>query len=247
MLMPSANGAFDNTGHLRDQGASVRVPFVHGCLLTTRSRTRGGLVCNLSMLGVYVTMDEPLPERGDPVHLLVSRPGESPLLEAETVVTWQNRTPASGPDSLPVGVGLRFLDLALTYKEKVDGLVGRDQAGTPTGPINELVLAQPHAGPRRVPYVQRCLFRCRVVAIETLLCNISRLGAYVTIDPLPDVGEEVTISFAAGGKPLELAAIVAWINPPERQAVDPLAPGCGVRFVALSAQDDERLKMLLEG
>jgi Tfp pilus assembly protein PilZ len=245
MLMPSANGAFDNTARLRDQGASVRVPFVHGCLLTTRSRTRGGLVCNLSMLGVYVTLDEPLPERGDPVHLLVTRPGESALLEADTVVTWQNRTPASGPDSLPLGVGLRFLDLSAAYKAKIDGLVGREPSADKP---SDLVLAQPHAGPRRVPYVQRCLFRCRVVQVETLLCNISRLGAYVTIDPLPDVGEEVSISFvAADGKPLELSAVVAWINPPERQAVDPLAPGCGVRFVALSPQDDERLKTLLEG
>jgi Tfp pilus assembly protein PilZ len=247
MLMPrSANGAFDDAARLRDQGASVRVPFVHGCLLTTRSRTRGGLVCNLSVLGVYVTLDEPLPERGDHVHLLVQLPGTNPVLEADTVVTWQNRAPASGADSLPAGVGLRFVALAPVYKERVDGLVQSHQT---TAGANDLVQPNmPHAGPRRVPCVQRCSFESRAGRVDTLLCNISRLGAYVTIDPAPEKGEAVKVTFEAptDGTSLELSAVVAWRNPPERKGVDPLAPGCGVRFVDLSTEDERRLQALLE-
>jgi Tfp pilus assembly protein PilZ len=246
MLIPrSANGAFDDSARLRDQGASVRIPFVHGCLLTTRSRTRGGLVCNLSVQGVYVTLDEPLPERGDHVHLLVQLPGANPLLEADTIVTWQNRAPASGADSLRAGVGLRFIALAPVYKGRVDGLVESHQnAGQ-----SELVQPNlPHAGPRRVPCVQRCYVTTRATRTETLLCNISRLGAYVTIDPVPELGEAILLSFEtpADGARLELSAVVAWRNPPERKGVDPLAPGCGVRFVDLSPDDERRLKILLE-
>jgi Tfp pilus assembly protein PilZ len=246
MLTPSsANGAFDNTEHLRDQGASVRVPFVHGCLLTTRSRTRGGLVCNLSELGVYVTLDEPLPERGDHVHLLVQVPGEKPLLEVDTIVTWQNREPASGPDSLAAGVGLRFQGIDPVYKKLIEGLVREHR--NPNGK-NELMQNIPHAGPKRIPYVHPCSFSSKAGATETLICNMSRLGAYVTIDPSPELGEEVSISFTApsDGSKLTFSGVVAWRNPPERQAVDPLAPGCGIRFVALSRDDERRIKSLLE-
>jgi Tfp pilus assembly protein PilZ len=247
MLMPSAaNDPEGNTEHLRDQGSSVRVPFVHGCLLMTRARTRGGLVCNLSLQGAYVTLDEPLPDRGDRVHLLVQLPGESPLLEADTIVTWQNREPSSGTDSLPAGVGLRFVSLSPGYKKLVDELVSAHQ--NPDGK-NELVLPNlPHAGPRRMPYIQRCTFTGKRGVTETLLCNISRLGAYVTIDPLPAIGEEVSLSFVApmDGAKLALAGVVTWLNPPQRQAADPLAPGCGIRFVALTTEDERRLKALLE-
>jgi Tfp pilus assembly protein PilZ len=247
MLMPrSAHGAFDNTDRFRDQGASVRVPFVHGCLLTTRARTRGGLVCNLSERGVYVTLDEPLPERGDHVHLLVQLPGESPLLEADTIVTWQNRAPASGPDSLPAGIGLRFETLAAVYKDRVDGLVRDHQ--DPDGKGERAVHNMPHAGPKRVPCVERCIFTSKAGETETVLCNISRLGAYVSIDPVPAMGEEVTISFVtpADGVRLTLTAVVAWRNSAAEPPADPLAPGCGVRFVGLSKSDERRIQSLVE-
>jgi Tfp pilus assembly protein PilZ len=242
----SANGAFDNAARLRDQGSSVRVPFVHGCLLTTRSRTRGGLVCNLSEQGVYVTLDEPLPERGDHVHVLVQLPGESPLLEVDTVVTWQNRAPASGADSLPAGIGLRFVSLSPVYKERVDGLVQSHQNAAAQNGLAPS--SMPHAGPRRVQCVQRCSFSSRTGQVETLLCNISRLGAYVTIDPVPALGEAVSIAFDApadGGR-FTLSAVVAWRNPPERKGEDPRAPGCGIRFVDLSKDDERQLQSLLE-
>lgn len=236
MLMDSAAGAFDDSSRFGDQGAAIRVPFVHGCLLTTRSRGRGGLVCNLSVLGVYVTLDEPLPERGERVRLAVQLPGQPPLLEADTVVTWQNREPATNPDSLPVGVGLRFVSMAALYRQRVAELVRERQ------------IVLPHAGPNRVPYVQRCSFSAGGGTTETLICNLSRLGAYVTIDPIPEVGVQVVLAFKppADRREIALQGLVAWRNPHEREGLDPLAPGCGIRFVSLSKEDDRRLRALLE-
>src|SRR5688572_19707521 len=194
LMSDSANGAFvDHSEISHHQGASVRIPFVHGCRLTIGARARGGLVCNLSIQGVYVTLDEPLPEQGESVHIAVHLPGQLPMLEADTVVTWQNRKPSPGPDSLPPGVGLRFSTLAPVYRERIASLVQQhEKSGS-----NDLVLPNlPHAGPKRVPYVQRCMLTTASGETETLVCNLSRLGAYVTARPAPKLGEEIRLSFS---------------------------------------------------
>jgi Tfp pilus assembly protein PilZ len=248
MLMAnSANGAFAHPSRLHDQGAAVRIPFVHGCLLTTPQRVRGGLVCNLSVQGVYVTLDEPLPECGDAIHVLVQLPGQAPLLEADTIVTWQNRRPSEGIDSLPPGVGLRFVTLAASCQETVATLVKQHHERSED---SELVLPNlPHAGPKRVACVQRCSFTTKAGPIETLLCNLSRLGAYVTVKDMPEVGDEVALSFEIPKERvrLDLKGRVAWRNPVDPHRPDPLAPGCGIRFVGLSAQDEARICGLIEG
>jgi uncharacterized protein (TIGR02266 family) len=239
----SADGAFES--FLGNQGSSVRIPFVHGCLLTTHSRARGGLVCNLSVSGVYVTLDEPLPERGDRVHVSVTLPGQQPLLEVDAIVTWQNRRAAAGPDSLPPGVGLRFQTLAPVYQERIQSLVQHHNDQTEK---NDLVLPNiPHAGPKRVPFVQRCAFTTKDKTVETTICNLSRLGAYVTTNPVPEMGTPVSLAFLLGDAPIEVQAVVAWANPEERQHFDPLAPGCGVRFVDLSEEADQRIWAAVDG
>ena len=57
-----------------------RLPVFDGVMWTLSVVGRGGLVCNLSVLGVYVTLDEPLPDRGERVRLAVQLPGQPPLL-----------------------------------------------------------------------------------------------------------------------------------------------------------------------
>jgi hypothetical protein len=246
LISSSANGAFVKMPHRRDPGASVRIPFVHGCLLTTRSRVRGGLVCNLSVLGVYVTLDEPLPEQGEVVHVSVHPPGQEPLLEADTVVTWRNHLSSQGQDSLPPGVGLRFVALAPSYEERIESLLRRldakDESGTPVLPN------LPHAGPKRVPWMQPCGFTAGGSTIRTLICNVSRLGAYVTVRQLPEVGEQVLLAFVSpqDGLPLDLKAVVVWRNPVDPSKGDPLAPGCGIRFVALSPENEGRIRAIVD-
>lgn len=242
----SANGAISAAPRFHDQGASVRIPFVHGCLLTTPVRVRGGLVCNISVQGVYVTLDEPLPDRGDEVHVSVKLPGQEAVLEADTIVTWQNRTPSKSPDSLPPGVGLRFQSLLPAYQERVVSLV-RDHGDRQVG--SDLVLPNmPHAGPKRVPYIQPCRFTYKGESIDTIICNLSRLGAYVKTSQMPGLGDVVRLSFETqrDAPPLDLKAVVAWLNPEDQSQLDPLAPGCGVRFLSLGADNEGRLRLLIE-
>jgi type IV pilus assembly protein PilZ len=73
------------------------------------------------------------------------------------------------------------------------------------------------------------------------LANISAMGIFVrTMDPL-DVGTLLCLSFAPPGcEPFKLAGRVAWINRWRPDGDNP-NPGMGVRFVALTLADRERL------
>jgi len=83
------------------------------------------------------------------------------------------------------------------------------------------------------------------VADDTFLyasiTNISEMGIFVkTTEPKP-VGMHLRLAFAPPGhEPFELEGKVAWINKLRENGDNP-NPGMGVRFVALSAEDRERL------
>lgn len=223
--------------------ATVRIPFVHGCRLTTASRVRGGLICNLSVQGAYVTMDEPLPETGETVQLVVALPDEEPLIQAEALVASQNRQAPTGPDSLPPGIGLRFVTLPGIYKNRVETLVRQFSEGR-----GQLVLASPpHAGPRRVPYMRYGHLGSGAATLDALICNLSRLGAYVAVHPRPQAGDDVTLSFTApDGVRLELKAVVTWRSPDPPGESNPLPPGCGLRFMLMSKTDESRLRSIVD-
>jgi hypothetical protein len=248
MLMPGA--AKGDGARMSEPGAPVRIPFVHGCRLTTAARVRGGLVCNLSTLGTYVTLDEPLPETGETVQVTIALPGQEPVVQAEAIVASQNRQAPLGPDSLPPGIGLRFLSLGPVYRARVETLIRQYHDGR-----GHLVLASPpHAGPRRVPFVQHCRLSTAHGVRETLICNLSRLGVYVAVDPRPAVGDEIGLSFVTPDKAqIDVKGIVSW-HSPDTDSADgaPLPPegglpvGCGVRFVALSRLDELRIRALVD-
>jgi hypothetical protein len=223
--------------------AVVRIPYVHGCRLTTAARVRGGLVCNLSVQGAYVTLDEPLPEPGETVQLAVALPGQEPIIQAEAVVACQNREAATGPDSLPPGIGLRFVSLPGIYKTRVESLVRQYSEGR-----GHLVLASPpHAGPRRVPYMRYGQLTTGAATLDILICNLSRLGAYVAVQPRPEVGDDISLSFVApDGTALDVKAIVTWRSPDPPSESNPLPPGCGIRFASLSKMDEARLRSIVD-
>ena len=222
---------------------AVRIPYVHGCRLTTAARVRGGLVCNLSVQGVYVTLDEPLPELDEVVQLTVTVPGQEPVLQAEAIVACQNREAPTGPDSLPPGVGLRFVTLPAVYRDRVEGLVRQYSEGR-----GHLVLASPpHSGPRRVPYMRYGRIAAGEHVLDALICNLSRLGAYVAVEPRPAVGEEVGLSFQSPeGTSLELKAVVTWRSPDLPGETSTLPPGCGIRFLSLSKLDEVRVRSIVD-
>ena len=107
---------------------------------------------------------------------------------------------------------------------------------------------QPYTGFRRIPYSRPCRVERKSGALQGQICNISVLGLYVSSDPLPDVGEDVQLSFPLpSGEPMvRCNAVVTWQNPEEPQKVDSLPAGCGLRFVALSQKDRTRIEELIE-
>jgi type IV pilus assembly protein PilZ len=71
------------------------------------------------------------------------------------------------------------------------------------------------------------------------ITNVSALGLFVRTDRPLAVGTRVLLSFTPDGGPtFELAGEVAWVNADVLHSTN---PGMGVRFVALRADDRERL------
>jgi hypothetical protein len=109
------------------------------------------------------------------------------------------------------------------------------------------MLNQPHTGFTRIPYAQRCRLSRGETSVEAVLCNVSVLGVYVTLDPLPAVGDKLDVSFTlpGGGEPVTAPGTVTWQNPEEPGLAKMLPPGCGIRFDSLRPQDHERIERLV--
>jgi hypothetical protein len=110
------------------------------------------------------------------------------------------------------------------------------------------MLNQPHSGFHRIPYAQRCRVTRGGVGTEAHLCNVSVLGVYLTLDPIPAVGEKLHVSFTlpGGGDPVEASGPVTWQNLDEdADRVQMLPPGCGISFEDLKPADRERIERLV--
>ena len=83
---------------------------------------------------------------------------------------------------------------------------------------------------------------------EGRLCNISVKGVYVTLSPIPSVGETFRISFNLPDdeKPVESTVEVAWRNTERDRKVLRLPLGCGLHFLDLSPADQERVAAFVE-
>ena len=80
------------------------------------------------------------------------------------------------------------------------------------------------------------------------VCNLSAGGASLAADACPEVGRTAIVAFRLPGERelFERAAVVAWRNPEGPRRVRVLPPGCGLRFVNLSAADESRLDGLVD-
>ena len=84
---------------------------------------------------------------------------------------------------------------------------------------------------------------------QAVVWNVSVLGVYVVVDPIPPEGEQVRLTFRLPDDPtpIETDGRVAWVNPPSRvkgvatKVVD-LPPGCGIEFLALADSDRARIE-----
>lgn len=108
---------------------------------------------------------------------------------------------------------------------------------------NRGVVNQPHTGFIRVPYEPPCRLTGTHGAVEGRLCNISVKGVYVTLNPIPDVGEMFRLSFnlPEDPKPLDVQVEVAWRNTERDRKMLRLPLGCGLHFLDLRPQDKQRI------
>jgi hypothetical protein len=220
-----------------------RVPLIARGSLGRQGRTEDVLVCNLSVLGVYVTI-EPVPEEGEKVTLRFVPPDGQGAIECEAEVTWSNPAPPDHVDSLPPGCGLRFVSMAPRDLTRLEALI--EDYRHSVKPL--IAPTPPHSGFTRIPYVQPCRLVTETGATRAVVCNLSTLGVYVALDPIPPFESRVRISFALPqhSDPLELECVVAWVNPDEPMEVESLPTGCGLRFVMLPGEWRLRIERLIE-
>ena len=106
-----------------------------------------------------------------------------------------------------------------------------------------MVINQPYTGFIRVPFEPPCRLVGEKGTREGRLCNISVKGLYVTVEPIPEVGERYDVHFYLPNdeKPVQTQVVVAWRNTERDRKVLRLPLGCGLHFLKLSAYDFERI------
>ena len=176
-----------------------------------------------------------MPEPGQTVSVSFNLPGDTAAVESAATVTWQNLDEPGGAAGLPPGCGLRFTGLIPADHHRIGALVHDYQNALHP----RVSVPKPYTGFIRIPYVQPCALRGEDDVHEGLLCNLSLVGAYVTVDPIPLAGEQLRLAFKACGHPVEIPSEVAWVNAEEPHSAAGLPPGCGLRFGDMS--DDARV------
>jgi Tfp pilus assembly protein PilZ len=225
-------------GMARLPGSFDRIPLIARCWMRDSRGAQEGLLCNLSVLGVYVTVERP-PAEGETVLLRFLLPdGERPI-ECDVEITWQNPEPPLAVDSLPPGCGVRFTQMVPWDRQRIEALVADYRHALQP----RIERPRPRSGFTRIPYVQPCLVTTATGSSRGVVCNLSALGLYAAIDPIPPFGERVRVTFSLprAPEPLEQDCEVAWINPDEPLEVESLPTGCGLRFIDL--EEDTRLRI----
>jgi uncharacterized protein (TIGR02266 family) len=202
-----------------------------------RGQALDGVICNISELGVYVAFPEP-PDLGEVLDIEISVPGIDHPLRTPATVMWRNADQSPNADDLPPGCGLRFDALPSDEQMLLADVVSEYLAHAPAS-------AKP--GPR-VPYVQWCDFTYGGSTQAAVVCNLSELGVYVTVDPVPASGERVTVAFRLPGEShlFEAEGTVTWQNIDEPAQLDGVPPGCGLRFDELPVAERARLRDVVE-
>src|SRR5690606_25788531 len=228
----------------RPHSGFVRVPFVQSCVVTARGRQERGMVCNLSMLGVYVHVEN-RPEEGEEIGVAFDLPDGAGRFEGSAVGPWVNDAPAENAAALPPGCGLRFSSVAPADLRRVAAIVAAFQHE----PRPLWGVTQPSSGRVRIPFVAACQVSCAGGLLEGTVCNLSMLGVYVAVDPPPNPGESVVLAFRLPGLDglFERPAVVAWQNLDRAEHLHALPTGCGLRFGELFAEDQLALGRLIDG
>jgi hypothetical protein len=221
-----------------DAGFS-RIPFITRCVVSRGETTLDAMVCNISVLGAYLIV-EPNLEEAEVVQLRFLLP-DGHTVECEAEVTWVNIEWPQSVDGPPPGCGLRFKVMKPHDHARIAALV--EDYRIAARPMIERPL--PRTGCTRVPHVQPCAIDG---VFRGVICNISVVGLYVAVDPIPLYKQIVTVAMRLPGVDvaIETPAEVAWINPDEPTEVGALPPGCGLRFTNLDADIAQAISALVE-
>lgn len=100
-----------------------RVALVRKCQLTFEDgRACSAFLVNLSVVGVYVAMDE-APPLGARLSCRFSFPGNSTEVQAGCVVVWLNPRQQHPVHSLPPGIGLKFDEISEGDRARIAAFV----------------------------------------------------------------------------------------------------------------------------
>ena len=112
--------------HPLEQPASGhhRIACGESCEIVSGGHSRQGIVWNLSVVGLYLVLEAPLPPRGESLLLTFSLPGDPATITCHGRVKWHN-----GPSifkgcgmaklALPPGCGVEFVALDTRDAERI--------------------------------------------------------------------------------------------------------------------------------
>lgn len=217
-----------------------RVPFVQSCTLVVDGLQTTCLICNLSILGVYLHLDVPLAQHREVV-LRFSLPDDGPEIVAAAAVTWVNDAAPENAAGLPRGCGFRFLHVPPADLRRIAALVAQFLA-SPTDLV-QVGIGQPFTGRVRIPFITACTLSGRFGIRHGSTCNLSILGVYVAIDQIPALGTRGRVRFQlpGGQGDFDTSFKVTWQNPDVPNRVRALPPGCGLLFDQLSPGEEQVL------
>jgi hypothetical protein len=111
---------------------AARIPYVQRCRLQGPMGEREGLICDLSVRGVYVAL-EPIPALQESFTLSFELMTDELPLVVPSVVTWRNAGQGQKVMDLPPGCGLQFVALEARDRDRIDRLVKASAMGFPGG------------------------------------------------------------------------------------------------------------------
>jgi hypothetical protein len=225
------------------RSGDLRIPYTQRCQVWRDGASEAGVTCNISDTGMYLTLNE-IPEVAGRIELSFPLPDQGQPVQAEGVVTWQNVDEPQRLSCLPPGCDVRFTSLSPADDRRLKTLVAAYKDRVPPG----IGAAVPQSGAVRVPYIQRCRLALGGIERWGVVCNLSVLGVYVTMEePLLRIDSRVALSFRLPGDPRAFKARcrVVWLNTKDPHKVESLAPGCGLQFDLLSSEDRSRIERIV--